>query len=101
MKGHVGLGQCRLSIIDLSPLGHQPMSNEDGTVWITFNGEIYNYLELRDELIKKGHHFRSQTDTEAIVHLTGKLRPARTDEPAFVLRYVQPGLVAAKQVEGS
>ena len=68
-KGNVGLGQCRLSIIDLSPLGHQPMSNEDGTVWITFNGEIYNYLELRTELLQKGHRFRSQTDTETIVHL--------------------------------
>jgi asparagine synthase (glutamine-hydrolysing) len=69
LQGNVGLGQCRLSIIDLSPLGHQPMCNEDGTVWITFNGEIYNYLELRSALLKKGHRFRSQTDTEAIVHL--------------------------------
>jgi len=67
--GNVGLNQARLSIIDLSPLGHQPMSNEDGTVWITFNGEIYNFPELRDELIMKGHTFRSHTDTETIVHL--------------------------------
>ena len=66
---NVGLGQARLSIIDLSPLGHQPMCNEDGTVWITFNGEIYNFLELREELLKKGHHFRSQTDTETVIHL--------------------------------
>ena len=66
---NVGLGQARLSIIDLSPLGHQPMCNEDGTVWITFNGEIYNFLELREELLKKGHHFRSHTDTETIIHL--------------------------------
>ncbi|NJN93632.1 MAG: asparagine synthase (glutamine-hydrolyzing) [Anaerolineales bacterium] len=66
---NVGLGQRRLSIIDLSPLGRQPMSNEDGTVWITFNGEIYNYLELRAELIQKGHQFRSRTDTETIIHL--------------------------------
>lgn len=69
IKGNVGLGQRRLSIIDLSPLGRQPMSNEDGTIWLTYNGEIYNYLELRDELIKKGHHFRSRTDTEVIIHL--------------------------------
>jgi asparagine synthase (glutamine-hydrolysing) len=68
-KGNVGLGQARLAIIDLSPLGHQPMSNEDGTVWITFNGEIYNFPELRDELLRKGHRFRSQTDTETIIHL--------------------------------
>ncbi len=67
--GNVGLGQARLSIIDLSPLAHQPMSNEDGTVWITFNGEIYNFPELRQELIQKGHTFRSHSDTETIVHL--------------------------------
>lgn len=66
---NVGLGQARLSIIDLSPLGHQPMSNEDGSVWITLNGEIYNFLELRAELIRKGHRFRSGTDTETVVHL--------------------------------
>ncbi len=67
--GHVGFGHVRLSIIDLSPLGHQPMSNEDGTVWITFNGEIYNFPEIREYLAKKGHVFRSRTDTEVIVHL--------------------------------
>jgi asparagine synthase (glutamine-hydrolysing) len=63
-----GLGQRRLSIIDLSAQGHQPMTNEDYSVWITFNGEIYNYLDLRDDLIKKGHIFRSKTDTEVIIH---------------------------------
>jgi asparagine synthase (glutamine-hydrolysing) len=68
-NGNVALGHARLSIIDLSPLGHQPMSNEDGTVWITLNGEIYNFPELRDELVKKGHTFRSRTDTETVVHL--------------------------------
>lgn len=68
-RGPVGLGQARLAIIDLSPTGHQPMCNEDGSVWITFNGEIYNYLELRETLIAKGHQFRSHTDTEVVLHL--------------------------------
>lgn len=67
--GRVGLGNRRLSIVDLSPRGHQPMSNEDGTVWITCDGEVYNFRELRAELEGKGHHFRSNTDTETIVHL--------------------------------
>ena len=67
--GNAGFGHVRLSIIDLSPLGHQPMSNEDGTVWITFNGEIYNFPEIREYLVKRGHVFRSRTDTEVIVHL--------------------------------
>jgi asparagine synthase (glutamine-hydrolysing) len=65
----IGLGHRRLSIIDLSDAGHQPMSNEDGSVWITFGGEIYNHRELRVELEAKGHVYRSQTDTETIVHL--------------------------------
>ncbi len=68
-KGGVGLGHRRLSIIDLSPLAHQPMSNEDGSVWIVFNGEIYNFIGLRENLIRKGHVFRSQSDTETILHL--------------------------------
>jgi asparagine synthase (glutamine-hydrolysing) len=67
-SGPVGLGFRRLSIIDLNT-GHQPISNEDGTVWIVFNGEIYNYQELREFLRSKGHVFKSQTDTEVIVHL--------------------------------
>src|SRR5436190_18164996 len=66
---NVGLGHKRLSIIDLSHAGQQPMSNEDGRLWITFNGEIYNYRELRADLEARGHRFRSQTDTEVIVHL--------------------------------
>jgi asparagine synthase (glutamine-hydrolysing) len=70
----VGLGFTRLSIIDLSS-GHQPLSNENGTVWIVFNGEIYNYRELREFLLKKGHLFRTQTDTEVIVHLYEELGP--------------------------
>ncbi len=68
LSGAVGLGFRRLSIIDLAT-GHQPLSNEDGTVWIVFNGEIYNYQELRSELLGKGHVFKTRTDTEVIVHL--------------------------------
>lgn len=64
---HVGLGMRRLSIIDLST-GKQPISNEDGKIWIVFNGEIYNHKEIRKELERLGHRFKTQTDTEAIVH---------------------------------
>ena len=64
----VGLGHRRLSIIDLSPAGHQPMSNEDGTLWIVLNGEIYNFMELRRDLEARGHKFRSNSDTETVVH---------------------------------
>lgn len=69
LKGPVGLGSRRLAIIDLSPAGHQPISNETKTVWLVFNGEIYNFQELKPRLIKKGHKFRSHSDTETIVHL--------------------------------
>jgi len=65
----VALAHRRLSIIDLSPAGHQPMSNEDGTVWVTFGGEIYNHMDIRPELEAKGHRYRSHTDTETIIHL--------------------------------
>jgi asparagine synthase (glutamine-hydrolysing) len=65
--GAVGLGHTRLSIIDLSEAGHQPMTNEDGTVWITYNGELYNFQELRRQL-ETNHTFRSQSDTEVIIH---------------------------------
>lgn len=64
----VCLGQRRLSIIDLSKKGHQPMCNENNDIWITYNGEIYNFKELREELEKKGHKFSSNTDTEVIIH---------------------------------
>lgn len=64
----IGLGHRRLSIVDLVS-GHQPMSNEDGTIWVLLNGEIYNYPELRAELERSGHKFATRSDTEAIVHL--------------------------------
>jgi len=69
MGGRVGLGHTRLSIIDLSKAANQPMSNEDASIWITYNGEVYNFQELRDELEAKGHRFKSKSDTEVIIHL--------------------------------
>lgn len=68
IDNNIGLGHRRLSIIDLSPEGHQPMSNEDGSLWIVHNGEIYNYIELMEELKSLGHVFRSKSDTEVILH---------------------------------
>src|SRR5947209_6708043 len=64
----LGFGFRRLSIIDLAG-GHQPLSNEDGRIWVMLNGEIYNFTELRDDLISRGHQFRTRSDTEAVVHL--------------------------------
>jgi asparagine synthase (glutamine-hydrolysing) len=64
----VGLAHRRLSIIDLSTAGHQPMTNEDGSIWLTYNGEIYNHADLRAELEPAGHEYRSHTDSETIIH---------------------------------
>lgn len=67
LDGNIGLGHRRLSIIDLAG-GHQPLSNEDGAIWIVYNGEIYNFLELKAQLLSRGHQFTTLSDTEVIVH---------------------------------
>jgi asparagine synthase (glutamine-hydrolysing) len=67
VAGEVGLAHARLSIIDLDG-GAQPMSSADGRLWITFNGEIFNYIELREELVAKGHRFLTRSDTEVILN---------------------------------
>jgi asparagine synthase (glutamine-hydrolysing) len=67
-RGCAALGMRRLSIIDLSS-GHQPIHNEDGSIWVVFNGEVYNFPELRRQLQSRGHHFYTHTDTEVLVHL--------------------------------
>ena len=66
--GRAGLAHARLSIIDLSPAGHQPMVSADGSAWITYNGEIYNFAEIRQEFEALGYPFRSRSDTEVIVN---------------------------------
>jgi asparagine synthase (glutamine-hydrolysing) len=68
VSGNLGIAMRRLSIVDLQT-GQQPVTNEDETIWLVYNGEIYNHAELRAQLITKGHHFRSRSDTEVIVHL--------------------------------
>lgn len=71
---HIGLGHARLSIIGLKG-GAQPIGNEDGSLWIVYNGEAFNYIELKEDLIKKGHIFSTETDTEVILHLYEELGP--------------------------
>ena len=66
--GQGGLGHTRLSVIDLTRQARQPLTNRDGSLWITYNGEVYNYAALRDELIRLGHRFRSRGDTEVVLH---------------------------------
>lgn len=65
----IGLAHCRLAILDLSPLGHQPMVSSDGSVTLVFNGEIYNFLEIRQELLEKGFKFQGQSDTQVLLNL--------------------------------
>ena len=99
------LGHRRLSIIDISAAGNQPMSNEDGTVWLTYNGEVYNHPELRSELLSLGHRFRSRSDTEVIVHgyeewgVEGLLEKLR-GMFAFGLYDARRGLVLARDRVG-
>lgn len=73
--GQIALGHRRLSIIDLSPRGRNPMPNEDETIWLIFNGEIYNYKALRADLLERGHSFISETDSETIIHLYEEIGP--------------------------
>lgn len=75
LDGPVGIGMRRLSIIDLGG-GHQPISNEDGTIHIVLNGEIYNYRELREELVQRGHLFKTHSDVECVLHLYEEMGPA-------------------------
>jgi asparagine synthase (glutamine-hydrolysing) len=76
----VGFGHRRLSIIDLSAAGHQPMCNEDQTVWISYNGELYNFQGHRQHLIDRGHQFKSHTDTEVLIHLYEEMGPEFLNE---------------------
>jgi len=78
--GHAGLGFRRLSIIDLREAGNQPIGNEDGSIQLVFNGEIYNFRDLRKGLVERGHRFRSNTDSEVIVHLYEELGERAIDE---------------------
>src|SRR5712691_2515388 len=75
----VALASCRLAIIDLTPAGHQPMRSQDGRLTVVFNGEIYNYRELRAELLARGRQLVSESDTEVILHLYAELGPACLD----------------------
>ena len=94
LDGRAGMGSARLSIIDLST-GSQPIPNEDETLWIVFNGEIYNYIELRAELERRGHRFRTTSDTEVIVHAYEEYGPRCPEylngQFAFAIRDSQRG----------
>ncbi|RKX54554.1 MAG: asparagine synthetase B, partial [Thermotoga sp.] len=68
VDNNIGLGHCRLSIIDLSKAGHQPMADKDKSLWIVYNGEVYNFLEIRRELERIGYRFKSNSDAEVILY---------------------------------
>jgi asparagine synthase (glutamine-hydrolysing) len=76
LNGCVALGHRRLAIIDLSPDGHQPMTGPDNSTWLVYNGEIYNYLDIKRELQARGHQFKSHSDTEVILHAYQEYGPA-------------------------
>lgn len=104
-NGCAVLGHRRLSIIDLSTAGLQPMCNEDQSVWITYNGEIYNHRELRNDLIAAGHKFQSQTDTEVLVHGyeewgIARLLPKLRGMFAFAIHDSRNGLILARDRMG-
>ncbi|HTS19758.1 MAG TPA: asparagine synthase (glutamine-hydrolyzing) [Verrucomicrobiae bacterium] len=86
LQQNVGLGHRRLSIIDLST-GDQPLANEDQTIWVVFNGEIYNFQELRERLIKRGHVFRTKSDTEVLVHLYEEHGPEGVEQLRGMFAY--------------
>src|SRR5262245_4642805 len=75
IQGNLGLGHRRLSIVDLTPTGAQPMSNRDGSCWITYNGEFYNHREFRRSLSSKGYSFRGTSDTETLLSLMEAVGP--------------------------
>ena len=79
-EGPVALAQRRLSIVDLSAGGHQPMPNEDSSVWVTFNGELYNWPEMKPQLAARGHRFRGNSDTEMLLHLWEEKGPALLED---------------------
>ena len=79
MRGRCLLGHRRLAIIDIEG-GAQPIANEDETIWVVLNGEIYNYIEIREKLIAKGHIFRTHSDTEVLVHLYEEKGHALVDD---------------------
>ena len=85
--GSLGLGHRRLSIVDLSPTGAQPMSNEDGTCWITYNGEFYNHASFRERLLARGHRFLGPSDTETMVHLMEEFGPEALAEVAGIFGF--------------
>ena len=85
--GSLGFGHRRLSIVDLSATGAQPMSNQDGTCWITYNGEFYNHASFRERLLARGHRFRGSSDTETLVHLMEESGPEALSEVAGIFGF--------------
>lgn len=87
IDGNLGFGHRRLSVVDLSPTGAQPMSNEDGTCWITYNGEFYNHASFRERLLAQGHRFRGPSDTETLLHLMEESGPEALTEAAGIFGF--------------